>query len=124
MSDTKSYPALNEGHEDPYFPPLYGMPECEKCERKRTCFSRDKFQRNFRDFSYTSGRCPRLPDKSGRVEADERTLYNSLFPLVHAEQGEDKSLTLTLFLPNQARGRRVNYSTAFKRWWVLMRTNG
>ena len=82
------------------------------------------FQRNFRDFSYTSGRCPRLPDKSGLVETDERTQYNSLFPLVHAEQGEDNDLRLTLYLPNQARGKRVYYSNTWKRWWVRIRANG
>lgn len=118
------YPGLREGHENPYFPPLKGMPECVKCERKRTCFSREKYQRDFRGFSYTSGRCPRLPDWRGFVEHDERNRYAATFPLVHVTRIEHNTLSLKLFLPNQGRGRVVNYHRKFNHWWVRLTENG
>ena len=83
--DVPNMPTLGEGSQSPYFPPLYGMPECMKCERKRTCFSCGKAQRNLREFTYTSGRCPRLPDKRGFVEKDEQKRYQSVFPLVYVD---------------------------------------
>ena len=77
----------------PYFPPLYGNVECEKCEIKTTCWCCGKYQRNRRDFTHTSGRCPRLPDRRGFVEKSERELYAATFLLVHAERGEAVSYT-------------------------------
>lgn len=41
-----------------YFPPLYGGVECGECEMASICHSRYKYQRDRRDFTYTSGRCP------------------------------------------------------------------
>lgn len=40
---------------------------CGKCEREE-CFNRGKFQRDRRDFTVTSGRCPRLPDTQGEYD--------------------------------------------------------
>ena len=48
-----------------YFPPFHGGDiDCSRCE-KADCHSRDKHQRNRKDFTYESCRCPRLPDRSG-----------------------------------------------------------
>lgn len=48
-----------------YFPPMYGKPDCPHCDRRCSCMSCDKFQRDTRSFTYTSGCCPRLPDIRG-----------------------------------------------------------
>ena len=48
-----------------YFPPPYGRVECGECDMASACHSRGKYQRDRRDFTYTSGRCPRLPDCKG-----------------------------------------------------------
>lgn len=48
-------------------PPASGKPDCGKCERKE-CRNRDKYQRDRKDFSVTSGRCPRLPDVQGQYD--------------------------------------------------------
>ena len=77
-----------------YFPPLAGAVACRECDRA-DCMSRDRFQRNRRDFTVTSGRCPRLPDLRGYVDREDRALYEATFPLVHAKR-EDGRLTLTL----------------------------
>ena len=69
-----------------YFPPLHGAVDCDKCEA-RDCWCRGKSQRNRRDMTPASGRCPRLPDLCGFVEKEERELYKATFMLVHAEYG-------------------------------------
>ena len=92
----------------PYFPALYREVDCSKCEIAAKCRNYGKSQRNRRDFSVLSGRCPRLPDKRGFVEKGERERYASVFPLVHAERGdeEEEDLELTLRLPGEKRNRR------------------
>ena len=47
-----------------YFPPLNGPVDCTQCEAEN-CRCHGRHQRNRRDLSYTSGRCPRLPDLQG-----------------------------------------------------------
>ncbi len=51
----------------PYRPPARGNPDCGSCE-KAGCPNRGKFQRDRRDFTVTSGRCPRLPDELGEYD--------------------------------------------------------
>jgi hypothetical protein len=97
-----------------YFPPLYGDVECYKCE-KEGCHSRGKEQRKRRDFTTTSGRCPRLADKRGFVDREERELYSAIFPLVHAELGVDE-VTLSLQFPNEKKLRKV-YNTGESQFW-------
>lgn len=89
-----------------YFPPLYGTVDCFQCEIASECWCRCKYQRNRRDFSHTSGRCPRLPDHRGFVEPEHRKLYAGKFPLVHAERSEDV-LYLTLTIPGMKRPKKV-----------------
>lgn len=102
----KMLTAQDHMSQKPYFPPLYGNVECEKCEIKTTCWCCGKYQRNRRDFTHTSGRCPRLPDRRGFVEKSERELYAATFLLVHAER-EEEVLYLTLNLPGERRNRKV-----------------
>ncbi len=101
--------------DSPYFPHLYGEVDCGKCEIASECCYRGRYQRNRRDFSHTSGRCPRLPDRRGFVDKSQRDLYAKTFPLVHAERGED-SLFLTLTIPGVKRPRRV-YQTRGGSWY-------
>ena len=102
----------------PYFPPLYREVDCGQCEIAAKCRNYGKSQRNRRDFSVLSGRCPRLPDKRGFVEKGERERYVSVFPLVHAERGdeEEEDLELTLRLPGEKRNRTV-YQTKSGYWY-------
>lgn len=93
----------------PYFPPLFGKVDCYKCD-KQDCIARHKYQRNRRDFTYTSGRCPRLPDYRGFMEKSEQVLYASAFPVVYAERSGDDVLFLTLAIPGEKRNRRVYHS--------------
>ena len=116
MTDYSNFPGIGEGHKAPYFPPTYEKPDCHFCERRETCTSCDKFQRDRRDFSYMSGRCPRLPNRRGFVEREERELYASIFPLVHAERGED-SVDLSLSIPGQKRLKKVYRSNGYGVWW-------
>lgn len=97
----------------PYFPIPHEMPDCTKCE-KLDCWSRGKYQRNRRDFTYTSGRCPRLPDRRGFVEKEERKAYAEAFPLAHAERDANDSVCLTISQPGQ-RSKRL-YMT-YGHWW-------
>lgn len=53
----------------PYRPKPGGKPDCGECEREE-CINRDRFQRDRRDLSVTSGRCPRLPDEYGECDPD------------------------------------------------------
>ena len=62
----------------PYFPAVGETPNCDVCEREG-CHSRGKFQRDYRTFSYTSGRCPRLPDIHDRMEPEDAALWASLY---------------------------------------------
>ena len=87
-----------------YFPPLNGAVDCSQCE-VTDCWCREKYQRNRRDFTHTSGRCPRLPDLRGFVEQEERDAYAAAFPLIHAELGAE-DLHLTLTMPGQKQAKR------------------
>lgn len=99
----------------PYFPLLDGNVDCGKCEIASECWCRGKYQRNRRDFTYTSGRCPRLPDQRGFVDKSQRELYAKTFPLIHAEHGEE-TLHLSLALPGTKRLRKV-YQTKGGSWY-------
>ena len=88
-----------------YFPPIKGPVDCAQCEAAN-CWCRDKFQRSQREFTHTSGRCPRLPDLRGFVERNEREAYAASFMLIHAELGAG-GLQLTLTIPGQKRYRKV-----------------
>lgn len=107
---------MNNQH---YFPPLSGKVDCSQCEAE-DCRSRDKHQRNRRDFTHTSGRCPRLPDLRGFVERDEREVYAAAFMLIHAELGAG-GLQLTLTIPGQKRYRKV-YLTKSGYWYFNTRS--
>lgn len=99
----------------PYFPPLHGEVDCGKCEIASECLCRGKYQRNRRDFTHTSGRCPRLPDRRGFVEKKQRELYAKTFPLIHVERGEE-ALYLSLTIPGVKRLRKV-YQTKDGSWY-------
>lgn len=99
----------------PYFPPLHGNVDCGKCEIASNCWCCGKHQRDRRDFTHTSGRCPRLPDKRGFVAEQERELYAQTFPLIYAERGEDV-LHLTLTIPGAKRPKKV-YQTKSGYWY-------
>ena len=105
-----------------YFPPLYGGVECGECEMASICHSRYKYQRDRRDFTYTSGRCPRLPDRRGFVDKSQKKLYAETFPLVHAERG-DESLTLSLSIPGKKRLKKV-YPRKDGYWYFRERAEG
>ncbi len=99
----------------PYFPPLHGKVDCIQCEISSQCWCRDKYQRDRRDFSHISGRCPRLPDMRGFVEANERELYRQTFPLVYAKRRDD-GIHLTLTIPSEKRSKKV-YHTRSGYWY-------
>ncbi len=103
-------------NDTPYFPPLYGDVDCGKCEIAAGCWCCGKHQRNRRDFTHTSGRCPRLPDERGFVEKREQELYAQTFPIVHAELGGEDTLFLTLTVPGIRRSRKV-YQTKGGYWY-------
>lgn len=103
-------------NDKPYFPPLFGEVDCYQCEMRADCRCFDKYQRNRRDFTHTSGRCPRLPDKRGFVAEKEMKLYAATFPLIHAERGAGGSLDLTLTLAGEKRNRKV-YRTKCGYWY-------
>ena len=99
-----------------YFPAFNGEADCGKCELvdwsdgltygKSNCHSYGKSQRNKRDFEYTSGRCPKIPDRRGFVHESQRENQREAYPLVHAESnGED--IFLRLSLPGKKRMLRV-----------------
>ena len=102
-----------------YFPPIKGPVDCAQCEAA-DCWCRDKFQRSRRDFTHTSGRCPRLPDLRGFVERDEREAYAAAFMLIHAELGAG-GLQLTLTIPGKKRYRKV-YLTKSGYWYFNTRS--
>lgn len=78
-----------------YFPDFHGEAECHKCELA-DCQSREKHQRNKRDFECTSGRCPKLPDVCGFVHPSQRENQRKAYPLIHAESnGEEVFLTVS-----------------------------
>lgn len=99
----------------PYFPPLYGKVDCSQCEIASKCRCCGKYQRDRRDFTCTSGRCPRLPDHRGFVDDEQQKLYADTFPLVHAELGCEK-LHLTLTVPGWKRLRKI-YLTPSGYWY-------
>lgn len=99
----------------PYFPRIYGSVECHKCD-KITCPCREKGQRDKREFTVTSGRCPRLPDMRGAVHDSERELYANTFPLIHAELGYEDVLHVSLTIPHEKRNRKV-YRTKSGYWY-------
>lgn len=105
-----------------YFPPLHGRIECEKCDIASTCPSCGKYQRDRRDVTFTSGRCPRLPDKKGFVDKSQRELYAEAVPLVHAQSCVG-GLTLFLTLPGERRRRRV-YRTKSGFWYFREKGEG
>lgn len=98
----------------PYFPPIYGTVDCSKCEAT-DCSCRGKYQRSRRDFTHTSGRCPRLPDRRGLVEKNIRKLYEEAFPLVHAQLCLG-GLQLSLTMPGQKRSKKI-YRTRSGHWY-------
>ena len=100
----------------PYFPTPGGEVNCRECDRQG-CMARDRFQRNRKDFTVTSGRCPRLPDYRGFVDREDRALYEATFPLVHAERDEDGKLSLALTAPGMKRPRRVYFVKGY--WYIL-----
>ena len=79
-----------------YFPAFNGEADCNRCELvdwsdgrtygKADCPSYGKSQRNRRDFTYTSGRCPKLPDQRGLVHESQRANQRKAYPLIHAER--------------------------------------
>ena len=97
-----------------YFPPLNGPVDCSQCEAEN-CRCRGMYQRDRRDFSYTSGRCPRLPDLRGFVEPEVRRAYAETFMLVHAEFSEG-NLELTVTIPGSKRYRKV-YQAKSGSWY-------
>ena len=107
----------------PYFPPLYGDVDCGMCDIAAECWCCGEYQRNRRDFSHSSGRCPRLPDKKGFVEKEYRKLYAESFPLAHAERGGDDTLYLTLTTPHEKRPKKV-YMTKSGYWYFRERGEG
>lgn len=73
----------------PYFPREDEIPNCSRCDFASECHSKGKFQRNKRNFSYTSGRCPRLPDIWGKVDKSQEELYlATMAQLLFYEEGE------------------------------------
>lgn len=102
-------------NEQPYFPPLYGKIECGRCDIAYACPNCGKHQRDRRDFTFTSGRCPRFPDTRGFVDKSQQDLYERALPLVHAQSCVG-GLTLFLTLPGERRRRRV-YQTKSGSWY-------
>ena len=76
----------------PYFPPLSGKVECGQC-KDTECRCLGKHQRSRRDFTHTSGRCPRLPDQRSFVDEKEQKLYAEPFPIVCTEQSGSVLIT-------------------------------
>lgn len=89
-----------------YFPSFHGYDiECSKCEKEK-CVNRGKHQRSRRDFEVTSGRCPRLPDRCGFVDMNERENQRNTYPIIHAEKACEV-VNLSLSLPGDKRFRKV-----------------
>lgn len=102
-----------------YFPDIGSQPDCRYCD-KGSCPNREKFQRGRRDFSVTSGRCPRLPDDRGFVDPDESCDYANTFDLVNAERSGEK-IIVRLSRPfglNRTVYRLHGY------WWFRDRIDG
>lgn len=89
-----------------YFPPLWGDVDCSQCSYQSNCMAYCKFQRSRRDFSVGSGRCPRLPDYSGRVDPKYQAEYEEAFPLLHV-QYTDSCFSAVLALPGERRKRKI-----------------
>lgn len=106
---------IRNAGQQPYFPPVYGTVECRRCELFGSCPSCDRYQRDRRDFTVTSGRCPRLPDYRGFVGEDQMKLYAETFPLAHAKR-EDGKLKMELQIPGEKRRKRV-YRAKCGEWY-------
>lgn len=106
-----------------YFPPINGECRCEECELV-SCHSRGKAQRTRREFTYTSGRCPRLPDISGRVEAEWMDAYVDSFPLVQARMLDDGSVKLFLKLPRDRNRLRILHWSKYNFWYYTITVRG
>ena len=87
---------------------------CWECE-KSDCHSRGKFQRNKRDFTVTSGRCPRLPNMLGFVDNNERENQRNSYPLVYAESNGEY-VALNISVPGEKRLRK-KYQTGSGYWY-------
>lgn len=105
-----------------YFPPLHGKIECGRCDIAYACPSCGKYQRDRRDFTFTSGRCPRLPDTRGFVDKSQQDLYEKVLPLVHAQSCVG-GLTLFLTLPGERHRRRV-YQAKNGSWYFREKGEG
>lgn len=98
-----------------YFPSFYENEiNCYKCELT-DCWCRGKSQRNRRDFTHTSGRCPKVPDRRGFVEPEQRLNQRNAYPLIYAEIGEG-CVHLSLSIPGDKRLKTV-YRTKSGYWY-------
>jgi hypothetical protein len=105
----------------PYFPAFESIysktdVECHKCEREN-CPSRGKYQRIRRDFTYTSGRCPRLPDMRGFVELSEVQNRRAAYPFILANLDADGTVRLSINIPGDGRAARVVYLSRYGYWY-------
>jgi len=104
----------------PYFPAFESIytktdVECHKCEREN-CHSRGKYQRDRRDFTYTSGRCPRLPDMNGHVETFEAGIRCDAYPFIMAQIDRDDKLHLLISIPGDPT-EHIVYRTKSDDWY-------
>lgn len=102
-----------------YFPDIGSIPDCRKCDNE-DCPNREKFQRWRRDFSVTSGRCPRLPDDRGFMDSGEEQEYARTFDLVHVELHDGK---LAAHLSRTDGTKRTVYRS-HGYWWFRDRIDG
>lgn len=93
--------------------------ECSKCE-KGNCYSREKYQRNTRHFSYQSGRCPRLPDIRGFVIEEERENQRKAYPFVEVMVSEE-AIKIMLNIPEAKKKRRVYYRKSCHTWYYTLK---
>jgi hypothetical protein len=100
-----------------YFPAFHETwIDCNRCELvdwsegltygKSKCGSYGAHQRNRRDFTYTSRRCPKLPDMRGFVHESQRENQRNAYPIIHAESNGEE-VFLNLSIPGQKKLRRV-----------------
>ena len=89
-----------------YFPVFSGEAECHKCELA-DCPCRGKYQRNRRDFTYTSGRCPKLPGVRGFADESQLGNQRKAYPLIHAVMDGCDGVALSISLPEGKKTLRV-----------------
>lgn len=106
----------------PYFPPLNGRVECGECELYGRCLNSRRYQRNRRDFTVTSGRCPRLPDNRGLMDPEQQKIYSAAFPAVFASRS-GSYLALSVRNPEDGRIRKVSHSRS-GHWYFRERVAG